>query len=189
MMESNRGRVWSEASRLLLRSGPGRKLRSAIAARKPANLSGLPDPAKSFLAASLIEQESKRALVLVPDEARARAMREELSAFLDQDQILTFHGRELSLYDARAVSREVELERTSILTRVAAGDYQLLIVPADAALQRLRSPEVFLSFALNLSTGQRIDPLELEGDLIQAGYERVAQVESPGQFARRGDIM
>ncbi|NLA96126.1 MAG: DEAD/DEAH box helicase, partial [Clostridiaceae bacterium] len=188
-MESNRGRVWSEASRLLLRSETGKKLQRTIAAQDPANLSGLPDPAKSFLVASLVEEENKRALVLVPDEARARIMREELTAFLEQDQILTFHGRELSLYDARAVSREVELERSSILTCVAAGDYRVLIVPADAVLQRLRSPEIFLSFALNLSTGQRIDPQALEENLIRAGYERVAQVESPGQFARRGDIV
>ena len=183
------GRVWAQASRLLLTSKTGRELGRLVEEDKPANVSGLTDPAKSFLIASLIEEKGRPALVLVPDEARARTLGEELSAFLGQEEVLTFHGRELCLYDARAVSRETELERASILTRLSEGNFRALILPADAALQRLRSPGTFKSFVIRLTTGQRIDPEVLEARLVKAGYERVPQVENPGQFARRGDIL
>ncbi|NLB50738.1 MAG: transcription-repair coupling factor [Clostridiaceae bacterium] len=182
-------RVWSEAARLLVRSEPGQALTRVLAERGKANQACLPDPATSFLIASLTGHSGRPDLVLVPDEARARTMREELVAFLEPGEVLTFHGRELSLYDARAVSRQLELERTSILTRLGSGRFRVLIVPADAALQRLRSPRTFFSFAVPLETGMTIEPETLEARLVQAGYERVPQVEGPGQYARRGDIV
>lgn len=181
--------VWSQASRLVLESAAGVNLRRVIAQHRQANVSGLPDSAKSFLIASLTDQQQGRSMVFVADESRARTLREELSAFLSTQDIMTFHGRELSLYDARAVNRDVELERAAALARLGTGDYRVLIVPADAALQRLRAPHTFMSFAINLSLGQQIEPEVLEERLVRAGYERVPQVECRGQYARRGDII
>ncbi len=181
--------LWSDAARSLLDSEAGRQLLACIDGRRQANLSGLPDPAKSFLIASLLDRTGRPALVLVPDEARARALGEELAGYLDPGGLLTFHGRELSLIDARAVSREIELERAAIMAQLLSGDYQVLILPADAALQRLRLPGTFKSFIIRLEVGQSLVPEELERQLIQSGYERFPQVEGPGQFARRGDIL
>ncbi len=181
--------LWSDAARSLLDSEPGNRLLACVDASRQANISGLPDPAKSFLIASLLDQRGKGALVLVPDEARARTLGEELAGFIDPGQLLTFHGREISLIGARAVSREVELERAALMTRLLAGEYRALIVPADAALQRLRLPGTFKAFIIRLELGQGLAPEELERQLVQAGYERFPQVEGPGQFARRGDIL
>lgn len=181
--------VWSEAAGLLLESEPGRKLMAAISDGCPANVTGLPDQAKSFLIASLIEATGKPALVLVPDEGRAAALGEELAALLGDGDVFTFHSRELSLYEARATSREQELGRVAILSRLAEGSAGVVIVTADAALQRFRKPSLFASFSIELNEGQELDPGRLEAGLIMAGYERVPQVEGPGQFARRGDII
>ena len=181
--------IWSFASSSLLQEGAGEKLKSFALKGESANISGLPDPAKSFVIASLLDQVGGRACVLVPDEARARALHEELSAWIDPDDILTFHGRELLLMEARAANRDVELERAAVLTRVLEKEYRSLIVPADAALQRLRTPGTFHSFAIHLRSGQQIEPDRLEAELIFCGYERATQVECPGQYARRGDII
>lgn len=181
--------VWSDASDLLLKSVHGREIIHAIKKRQSLNVTGLADPAKSFLIASLTEKLDKPSCVLVPDEARARSMREELSAFIPEESVLTFHSRELSLYDVRAINRDQELMRSAVLTRLLNKDFRVLILPADAALQRVRDPAIYRQFVTTLERGQRIDPEELENDFIKAGYERVPQVESAGQYARRGDIL
>ncbi len=181
--------VWSDASDLLLCSDAGRTILRHIADAAPLNVTGLVDSAKSFLIASLEEKTSRKACVFVPDEARARSLREELAALIPEESILTFHFRELSLYDARAINRDRELLRSAVLTRLLKHDFRVIIVPADAALQRVRSPKIYGRFVTSLKTGQEMRPDTLERRLVTAGYERVPQVERPGQYARRGDIV
>lgn len=181
--------VWSDASDLLLRSQVGRDILRGIEDGTPLNIDGLVDSAKSFLIASLQEKTDRRACVFVPDETRALSLREELAALIPEESILTFHSRELSLYDVRATNRDRELMRSAVLTRLLKRDFRVLIVPADAALQRVRSPEVYSRFLLILTLGQEMKPDTLESRLVAIGYERVPQVEQPGQYARRGDIV
>ncbi|NLA82857.1 MAG: hypothetical protein GX849_08585, partial [Clostridiaceae bacterium] len=157
MMEKQTPSVWFDAAEALFSSGPGDRLLNSARKGLSANVFGLPDPAKSFMIAALSEKENKRACVLVPDEARARALYEELSALLDPESILTFRGREYSLVHVQAASRELELERTAVLFRLLTGDYKVLIVTAQAALQRLRTPDLFQSFEIPLKTGDEIE--------------------------------
>ena len=181
--------VWSDASDVLLRSPAGRDILRAIEDGSPLNISGLVDSAKSFLIASLEEKTGRKACVFVPDEARAYSLREELAALIPEESILTFHSRELSLYDIRATNRDREMMRSAVLMRLLRRDFRVLIVPADAALQRVRSPETYRRFVCTLAVGQEMNPDTLESHLATAGYERVPQVEQPGQYARRGDIV
>jgi transcription-repair coupling factor (superfamily II helicase) len=181
--------VWSDASDVLLRSPAGRDILRAIEDGSPLNISGLVDSAKSFLIASLEEKTGRKVCVFVPDEARAYSFREELTALIPEESILTFHSRELSLYDIRATNRDREMMRSAVLMRLLRRDFRVLIVPADAALQRVRSPEIYRRFVCTLAVGQEMNPDTLESHLATAGYERVPQVEQPGQYARRGDIV
>ncbi|HPY64486.1 MAG TPA: transcription-repair coupling factor [Bacillota bacterium] len=181
--------VWSDASDFLLRSPAGRDILRTIEDGIPLNINGLVDSAKSFLIASLEEKTERGACVFVPDEARAYSLREELAALIPEESILTFHSRELSLYDIRATNRDREMMRSAVLMRLLRRDFRVLIVPADAALQRVRSPETYRRFVLTLATGQETNPDTLESHLVTVGYERVPQVEQPGQYARRGDIV
>ena len=60
--------ILGEASRQLLTSEVGRSLLARLEEGGPANITGLPDPAKSFLIASLQEETGRPAVILVPDE-------------------------------------------------------------------------------------------------------------------------
>ena len=159
--------VWSDASDLFLNSAPGCELLRCAAGGRPLNVTGAADPAKSFIVASLAEKTRRKVCVLVPDEARGRALHEELSAFIPEEAILTFHSRELSLIDVRAISRDQELMRSAVLTRLLCDDFRVLILPADATLQRVRPPDIFRRFVLTVELGQRIDPDTLERQLAR----------------------
>ena len=181
--------VWWSAAARLLDSKEGRQVVRIADAECALNVTSLPDTAKSFLVAALMERCKRRAVIFVPDEARARTMAHELSSFFNKNEILTFHARDYVLYDARAVSRDQELQSSSMLTRVLSDDYSVLLVTADASKQRLMNPDRFGSYAIRLTRGEKVDTDQLEKALTFCGYERVPQIECPGHFARRGDIV
>lgn len=66
----------------------------------------------------------------------------------------------------------------------------LAIVTTERGLQpHLPPPQVFQSFCLALHRGMELDLEDLSQLLTQLGYERVALVETEGQWSRRGDII
>jgi transcription-repair coupling factor (superfamily II helicase) len=181
--------VWWNAAARFLESAEGRRVARISDTDRALNITSLPDTAKSFLVAALMERRKRRAVIFVPDEARARTMALELACFVDKKEILTFHARDYVLYDAHAVSRDQELQSSSTLTRILFDDYRVLLITADASKQRLMNPDRFGDHAIRLTRGEKVDTDQLEKALTFCGYERVPQIECPGHFARRGDIV
>ena len=66
--------VWWSAAARLLDSKEGRQVVRIADAECALNVTSLPDTAKSFLVAALMERCKRRAVIFVPDEARARTM-------------------------------------------------------------------------------------------------------------------
>src|SRR5690606_6910197 len=78
----------------------------------------------------------------------------------------------------------------SLLARVAHLEGPaVLLTPAAALIEALPSPAEIKSGNLVLKPGAKVKLEELFKQLIDAGMQRVEQVESGGQFARRGGIV
>ena len=155
---------------------------------RPVNINGPAENQKAWLALSLAQTAGRPPCLLVPDELRARSLAADLKALTDQP-VLIFRPRELNLTDAEATSRENELTRTAILSRMLKGDYGALVITAAAAVQKLPPIAVFNRHLIHLHTGGRVDVEELCRQLLLGGYERMRLTDGPGQFARRGDIV
>ena len=56
-------------------------------------------------------------------------------------------------------------------------------------MQAVPSHDALATNLLGLSAGERRDPRQIAEWLVQHGYTRLDQVESPGDFALRGDIL
>ncbi|HSW47165.1 MAG TPA: transcription-repair coupling factor, partial [Phycisphaerae bacterium] len=65
----------------------------------------------------------------------------------------------------------------------------IIVAPVQALMQAVPTPEALEQDLLTLSVGQQRDPLKLADWLVEHGYTRLDQVESPGDFALRGDIL
>ncbi|MFH1416773.1 MAG: transcription-repair coupling factor, partial [Planctomycetota bacterium] len=65
----------------------------------------------------------------------------------------------------------------------------MLIAPVHAVMQPVPSPEAIDANTLVLSVGDERDPNEIAAFLLDRGFERLDQVEQPGDFALRGGIM
>ncbi|NLW54636.1 MAG: hypothetical protein GXY99_07105, partial [Clostridiaceae bacterium] len=168
--------------------------REYLRAGRSVNLFGLSDSAKLWYAAALQKESGRPLVLLVADEARVRVAEEELNEIVAADKgdyppVLTFRARELTLYDARAASREEEIYRLAILDSIRRRHFSFLVVSAEALLQKLIRPERLAQFSLEFRSGMQIEPEELERRLSLAAYERVGRVERPGHYARRGDII
>ncbi len=66
----------------------------------------------------------------------------------------------------------------------------IAVITTERALQpHLPTPESFARSCLHLQVGTSCDSKTLDQQLAQLGYERVTQVETEGQWSRRGDIV
>ena len=106
------------------------------------NLSGLCDEQKGYIAAALAVRVGKKPVIVVPDIARARVMKGGLEAFVSGD-VLILAPSELNLVNAMASSRESEMERVGVLSRVVAGDYGALLICASTLINKLPSVAEF----------------------------------------------
>jgi transcription-repair coupling factor (superfamily II helicase) len=74
-------------------------------------------------------------------------------------------------------------------TRPDATGTRLIVAPIAALMQPVPTAAALAANALKLKIGARRDPDEVVQWLVAHGFERLERVESPGDFARRGDII
>lgn len=132
-----------------------------------------------------------------------------LTAHLEQadetrDDIELFCGRKPELFSAfetlpgeGAASDEIGAERIRLCARLShlteRSDRKLnelaLIAPVQAIMQAVPSMDGLAASLLTLHIRQEKDPREVADWLVHHGYSRLDRVESPGDFALRGDIL
>ena len=157
------------------------------AGRSPVMLTGPGHIHKVLLAHTLCARRHCRGLFLTADEAEATRVCEDLVAL--GNEALLLPARELSLHRAESASREYEQMRLGVLSRMARGDYDIVVAGIDAVLGYTLPPNVLLTRTLHLTAGKPLPVADLPAALAAAGYERCAQVEGAGQFAVRGGII
>ncbi len=65
----------------------------------------------------------------------------------------------------------------------------MLVAPVQALMQPVPTPGCLDANTLALSVGQENDPDKIAAFLVERGFERLDQVEEPGDFALRGGIL
>ena len=131
--------------------------------------------------------EDRTVLWVAPTPAEAMRLYELQRAYRPDTGL--FLPRELPLVHLEAVSSERRSQRLSVLSRLSLSVSSLIVTCAEALMERLVPHETFLSQIVRVSVGDTIDPRDLIKALAEAGYERAAEIEGPGQCAMRGDIL
>ncbi len=151
-------------------------------------VSGVSQLCRTHLAAALLQDTRRPALLLCQDEMACTRLQGELRAFLGETFPI-LPGRELTLYDTAAASRQWEQRRLKQLYGLAAGQTRVLLAPVDAFLLRTMPKKTLLDAAISVKLGDVIPQHALLSRLTAAGYTRTSLVEGPGQFALRGGIL
>lgn len=172
-----------------LTGGPAPDAAVAPAAREIPVTRALEGADAAFLARRV--RETGLLVHVVRDLERLRRM-EELLRFLDAPaEVLTFPAWDCLPYDRVSPRGEIMAERIATLARLAApaAGPRILLVAANALVQRVPPPEAVADARLVLRTGGRISREELAARLEAMGYRRVGAVAGPGDYAVRGGIV
>lgn len=104
-------------------------------------------------------------------------------------QIQIFPDWETLPYDAFSPHHDLVSERLAALHQLSEQQCDVLIVAANTALYRLAPTSFLAAYTFHFSQGQALDVAKLRAQLTLAGYNPVAQVISPGEYAVRGGLI
>ena len=166
-----------------------RSLQTAVAKhRLPLGVLGLSPIHKAHIIDMLCGNLSKKALVVLPDEASATKLVADLQTFGLSAAV--YPEREFIFNTAAEIrSHEYEQKRLQALTGLLSGAVQVVACSVSAAMQRTVPPEDLRRRAVTVKTGADIKMQDLVTALLENGYTRCDMVEGVGQFSLRGGIL
>jgi transcription-repair coupling factor (superfamily II helicase) len=146
---------------------------------------------RPYLLAALVSSEGgladRPALIVAPDDIAARDLARDLGAYLAPRRVRYYPSRGTGYASHLAPPPHLVGLRIAALDSLGEGD---AVVVASAAALAEAVPDASLRPAgLTLWRGADVDLGAVGDRLVEAGYERVDQVEERGQFAIRGDIL
>ncbi|MGH7213823.1 MAG: transcription-repair coupling factor, partial [Tepidisphaeraceae bacterium] len=174
----------------LVAARPLKNLAQTLAGHHAASASGLWGSSVAAVVAG-IERELKRPVVLVCghlDEADDLA--DDLELFRQGRRPDVLPALELGGSLGRASEEQVS-NRLQLLSRLATGHEvgSAIVTPIQALMQSVPSKQQLSQLVWTLRTGQQLEPEKLIVWLSEHGYNRLDQVEVPGDFAVRGGII
>src|SRR5918993_5960361 len=178
-----------EAIGRLVAARPLKDLARTLAQTRAATASGLWGSSLAAVVAG-VETELQRPIVLVCghlDEADDLA--DDLELFLGRRPDV-LPALELGGSMGR-VSEEQVSNRLQLVSRYAGGvpDDAILVAPVQALMQSVPSKAQLKQLIRTLKPGEELEPEKLIVWLSEHGYNRLDQVEVPGDFAVRGGII
>ncbi|MBQ8814729.1 MAG: transcription-repair coupling factor [Lachnospiraceae bacterium] len=154
--------------------------------RGPLSVSGCMDSQKVHLMHELAKGKGV-ALVVTYSEARSREIYEDFQNF--RRDVLLYPARDLLFYQADIQGNLLTRQRAVVLKALFEGEAGVVVTTVDACMERLVPMNAWKERRLWVEEGAELDVEELRNELVLNGYERVIQVEQPGQFCIRGGIV
>ncbi len=138
-------------------------------------------------------------LLLITDKTdRALILEDEWDFWAPDKKLRFFPEPDPLYYEKVSWSRKTRRDRLRILAQLSEGlvpgekkegFLPLIIAPVRAVMTRTLPRRLFLKASRFIKVGGQYAPQQLAAEWVQAGYEPVPIVTSPGQFARRGGIL
>ena len=122
--------------------------------RLPIAATGLSAVHKAAVISALHAHTGKKIAVITPDEATANCLGDDLKAL--GVQTVDFPYRDYLLADIAGYSKEYEHKRTDTLSKLLDGDFGVVTMSLDAALQYTTPPEILQKANFCLEAGQTI---------------------------------
>jgi transcription-repair coupling factor (superfamily II helicase) len=164
------------------------KMREVAGGMRPVAFSHVAESAQAFLVAALAPEIRKTLWVLCPNVRSQELLYESLLNW--QPNALFLPEAEFAAVENILPDPELAAERLALLNRVQREKGPHLIVATRAALdQPAPDPAALKAAILVLRRGKQTPLGGTIEALVAAGYERVAQATTRGQFAVRGGIL
>src|ERR1700736_4386096 len=165
-----------------------RKLEQIGAQRAAVKFSHVIEPAQAFLAAVVARHVQKTVWILCPSVRAQDSLYETILNWLPSAQFLP--EAEFAAVENVLPDPEIAAERLALLAKMDSDPGPHVIVTTRASLNQPAPKRGAVSAAtLKIKRGSASTMEQLLEKLSAAGYDRVAQVTTRGQFAVRGGIV
>ena len=149
-------------------------------------VSGCMESQKSHLIYGLSEGISYR-LILAEDERRAREIYEDYR-FYDR-KVYSYPAKDLLFFQADIHGNLLIRQRMKVIKALLEEKELTVVTSIDGCMDFLESLEKIKEQLIHYESDSTVDIEQLKNQLVALGYERVGQVEMPGQFSVRGGIV
>ena len=126
-------------------------------------------------------------LILAEDERRAREIYEDYR-FYDK-KIYLYPARDLLFFQADIHGNLLIRQRMQVVRALMEEKELAVVTSIDGCMDFLESLEQIREQLLHFTSDSTVNIDALKARLVWLGYERVGQVEMPGQFSIRGGIV
>jgi transcription-repair coupling factor (superfamily II helicase) len=171
----------------LLESEEFLKIKKEVRANRfPVLVTGCIDVQKSHFIQNLGEDFQFR-IIITHSEIRAKELYESYR-FFDKNVFL-YPAKDVLFYSADIHGHAIMQQRIRAMKKLYEPEKATIIMTIDGAMDRLSPLEEWEEHFIHIDGASIIDTEQLKQQLITLGYEKNYQVESPGQFSIRGDII
>ncbi|MBQ7680104.1 MAG: transcription-repair coupling factor [Butyrivibrio sp.] len=153
---------------------------------QPVSISGLVDEARLHIM-SVLSGDFRFRLIIAPDDLRAHRIAEEYE-FFDRN-VMEYPAKDLIFYQADIHGAEAVARRLKCLRRIVEKRPMTLVTTIGALMTPQLPAEIYRAHCLNIDRHDMLRTEEIAQELTRIGYTRAYQVEAPGEFALRGDII
>lgn len=152
---------------------------------QPVHITGAIDSQKGhFIYALGAEYPVK--IIVTYSEMKAKEIYEDYRIF--DKEVYLYPAKDVIFYSADIHGNAIVQQRLQILKKIIEKKPITIVMTIDGGMDRVLPLEVLASKVITLKTAEVVNLDEIKEKLVGVGYERVAQVEGPGQFAVRGGI-
>lgn len=150
---------------------------------------GLAGSQKYALIASCYQKSPRITIILTPNQESIDNWYSDLTSLLPDTPILELPIVDVSNVSAEAKSMELKARRMQVLGQLMRKDPAIILVSAQAAMQKDMSRQDFENSSLQIELSKEYDHDNLLKQLVALGYENVDKVTHIGQFSARGGIV
>ncbi len=133
--------------------------------------------------------KEKRDILLVKNNLYSAERLYDMLYMLLKEDVYLFACEDSLRIESIASSPELKASKIDTLNRIDNKKAQIVVTHGTAFCRYLANPDYFRSSSISIKTGDTYSLEELERNLIKAGYEKVARVDQPLTFAKRGGII
>lgn len=157
-----------------------------LSKKKAVSLSGCSDSQKIHIAQGLSDG-FKYKIIATYSDLRVKEIAEDLKLY--GDNVLFYPAKDLIFYQADIHGNKLVSERLKVLKSLVTDTPFTVVTTFDALMSPVLPIEHVAAGGISISKNDCIDTKKLASDLVDIGYIRNYQVEEPGQFSVRGDII
>lgn len=152
----------------------------------PVQITGCIDSQKCHLIAGLSEGIPWK-LIITYNDIKAKEIYEDYKLY--DRNVYIYPAKDIIFYSADIHGNAIVRDRLKILKKLIDKEPITVITTLDGGMDKILPLDFLNQRVIKLEEGGTVNLTKLVEELIHLGYERMGQVEGPGEFAVRGGIL